>query len=540
MFVVRAAKDWFLLLTQHWKAALPAFLAAILVYLGIAAVWPKHYTASALVELNPEVNWKADLGSQRDTATAAVRQATTPADWAAIVTRLHLFPETVADGRLDWAASYLASQVSIQQTEDAKHSGVVVRIEYTNSERDAALGVSQAVADNLTRPVSLLSLGNLATAPALLPKVNAAAAPQDVSPVARQMANAPAKVIIPVRNESKRRMQSSAPAPELTRRLQAGIAEGQILQDAFNENTQTINSLRQQLAVEDKKAAAAQQAPRPAVERKGAVPKPDPQIEHLREELARSEQALAGLQQRYTDDYPDVVAAKERVRDILLDMNRVQTAYLASARTQAPMPAAKPPATPPFDPAVRNELVRRLNESQAAEEKLQEDIEHNQAEVARLRLEVALSRNASAPSVPAPEDAGSTAAAPASATSPLAQAPSPPVVPPQPSSASLSSASPPLETDLPSPAGSSSSIPVSTPMSLAESATVRTSPVIFAGRLAWMLSVALGCAAALAAALLAERRDPSIRGERMLRHELPPSTVFLGRIPRVRHETVPR
>jgi len=67
---------------------------------------------------------------------------------------------------------------------------------------------------------------------------------------------------------------------------------------------------------------------------------------------------------------------------------------------------------------------------------------------------------------------------------------------------------------------------------------VTASPFLFAGRISWLFSGLFGLLTAAFAVWLAERRDPSIRNEGMLRNELPASALFLGGIPRVRHEVV--
>jgi hypothetical protein len=86
------------------------------------------------------------------------------------------------------------------------------------------------------------------------------------------------------------------------------------------------------------------------------------------------------------------------------------------------------------------------------------------------------------------------------------------------------------------PAAGAASIPA--PFFLVRQPALATSPFFFARAFLWPLSLVLGLLAAFAAAWLAERRDPSIRNEGMLLHELPPSAVYLGGIPRIRHEVV--
>jgi hypothetical protein len=551
MFVARAAKDWFLVILQHRRVSLPAFAAGLILYVAVGTVWPKHYNGSALVELNPSMNWQADVNSQHLTATAAIRQTTTRSNWEEIVTRLHLFPETVANGRLVDAADYLASQVSIQQIEDAKHGGLVIRVGYTDSDRNAALGVTEAVAEKLTGPILTGPIPE-ATPSATVAAPVPPAAPAQKAPLnsaeqaqaeqaqidALEAQAAPPKRTLPAKHVGKGRHEKAIGEPRtsasdaaLQRQLQAGMDEGAKLQDAFNENAQTLSALHQQLEQEDRKAAAPRTVPQP--ERKAVAPRIDPQTEHLREELAHQEQALAELRQRYTDDYPDVVAARDRVHELQLDLSRLTAANARSAKVEAaaaPPPAVSTTSSAAGDDAARKEIVRRLNESQAVQDTLEHGIERNHALVVRLTSEIAARKSAGPGTASSSEDMDLPPA-----TQPTDPVTAPPVKLPD---ASPSSAEKVGDSASPLPTSNATSSGLSTPLSLAQSPTVAASPLIFAGRILWLLSIAFGALAAFAAAWLAELRDPSIRTEGMLRRELPASAAYLGGIPRVRHEVV--
>jgi hypothetical protein len=523
MFVVRAAKDWVLLIEQHKKASVPAFLTVFALYLCVGMLWPKQYTGSAQVELNPSINWQPDINNQHLTATSAIRSATSRADWAAIVERLHLYPQTVADGRLAEAADYLAAQVSIKQIEDAAHGGLIVRIDYTDPNRNVALGITQAVVDNLTRPVPPaeaelgVPLPPLSHSQAAPPMLKASTRKQRKAHASAERQNAPSEA-------------------ELAQQLQARLAEGSRLQDALGRNTIELNGLRDQLAQAERQSASTIAEPVP--QRIPAAPAVDPRLEHLREELARAQQALLELRQRYTDDYPDVVAAREHVQDLQLDITRIAAL--------APAPAAKAPANDgaaqpkPVTAAsaslvnveaAHREILRRVNETQAAQDKLRQDIDRNRAVVARLQSEMADRKTTAAnPSLPIPSNL--SAAAQAGTAAPSGDVGGLPVNPPGTVHSGMARLpeSTPLATSL---------MTSSAPLSLAQSPTVVASPQIFAGWILWFISAALATLAAFIAAWLVELRDPSIRTERRLRRELPVSAEYLGGIPRVRHEAVP-
>jgi hypothetical protein len=525
MFAVRAAKDWLLLIEQHKKTCLPAFLGGILLYLCVAMLWPKQYLGSALVELNPSINWQPDISNQHLTATAAIRRASSRADWAAIVERLHLYPQTVADGRLADAADYLASQVSIKQIEDPAHGGLIVRIDYTDPNRNLALGVTQAVVENLVKPMLLVGDGSGEPLPALS---NRQIAPPTLKTSTRQQRRSA--------HPSNAARHTAPDKAELTQQLQARAAEGSSLQDALGRNTLELNGLRDQLQREEEQMAAT--AAEPAPQRKSAAPKVDPRVEHLRGELARAQQALLELQQRYTDDYPDVVAARERVQDLQLDLSRIAALDPSPAPSPAkeeaapPQPAASSKAN---TDAAHAETLRRLSGSQATQDKLRQDIDRNRAAVTRLQSELAERNATDSPSASAanPPDLSTTAQAGA-AQSGAAE--------PAGDSSQLSPSTPGESTAMATSFTNSLSVPLSAPLSaplaLAQSPTVAASPRLFAGWILWILSVALGTLAALVAAWLAELRDPSIRTERVLRRELPSSAEYLGGIPRVRHEAI--
>ena len=580
MLVVRAAKDWFLLIAQHWRATLPCFLGGALLYIGVAAWWPKAYTVTALMEPNPSVNWQPDIAIQKATENEAILEATTPYAWLGIADRLHLSPETAADGRLADATAALASQVSIQQVDDVKRGGPLVRVSYTAPSRDRALAVTQAVADNLANP-GLAKPGlegpSIPASPSPL-RASTSASPA-ASPVKQappvgasfpQQARTPtfpagtsSDPQRPVAQKQPTPPPSQTPSAELARQLQSRVDEGTKLGAAINENAASLTSLKQQLAQLDQKAAAAPPVAKnlpPQPERKS--PAINPQIENLRQELAHNQQVLTDLQKRYTEDYPDVVAGKEKVRDLQIDISRLEAIDARTAQVvPPPQPAAQPPAR---DDSARNQVAQRLNQAQAVQDQLRQALDRNQAQQARLQSEIAseiASKTASSKSIDLPPAPLSQQ----SATPQVGQT-TLPVVPPTAAVAAPSAAPPPsrpspLTTGSPSAASASmatnrsattgpsspqlTSTPGSgnplqnAPLTLAESPTIAVSPAYLSAPLSWLLSLVFGAFAALAVAWLAERRDPSIRSERMLRQVLPNSAAILGGIPRVRHEVIP-
>jgi len=180
-----------------------------------------------------------------------------------------------------------------------------------------------------------------------------------------------------------------------------------------------------------------------------------------------------------------------------------------------------------------------LNETQAVQDKLQQALDRNSALVSRLRSESARRKavDSADASIAKGTDASDT-------TQPIIPPTAPPTAPPATASTKAPDAAgtnpvAPSPSDLPTP-GSVSTVPAfAAPMSLAQAPTVAITPVCFAAPLCWLISIAFGGLAAFLAAWLAERRDPSIRSESMLRRVLPTSAAYLGGIPRVRHEVIP-
>jgi hypothetical protein len=564
MLVVRSVKAWIYLMAQHWRITLPCFVAGALLYLGIGAAWHKDYTGLAVVELNPATDWRTGGPGQHEMVDVAVRQAAARADWAALVTRFHLYPQTVDDGKLGDAANYLASQVSVEQVDDAKRGAPVVRISYTDTDRSVVLGVTQAVADNLTKPVA-------AEAPLAQIPPSADTLATTVPPAASTIsAKVRKRVHSEVRDSAHAQKHSGLVAdPESGRQVQAVAAEGSRLQEASRQNAVTLNRLRQELQEEDRRlsTAATVAAPPPVTvlpAPKMVAPKPDPQsnpqLARLRAELASSEAALADLRKRYTDDYPDVVEAREKLHEVQLDVSRLTAVEAASNRPEARAEANAPPVAPPVattrvkNEAARNAIARQLQEAQAAQDKLQLAIGRNRALLAGLQSEMAakavgdpdrIEANPGPPSVgdarPAPMRLASSAAPVAAsglgASGLAVPGPAVPglavpdlVVPDRGRSTT--------EAGLP-PTAAAAAPAASGMLSVAEAPTITVSPIFFAAPWLWMLSVAFGASIALLATWLTELRDPSIRSEGMLRHVLPTTVAYLGGVPRIHHEVIP-
>lgn len=513
--VLRAAQDWLLLLRLHRRAALLAFAASLLLFLALAAIWPKQFRGSALLSASPDTiaiseqnGHTLSAQSQDDQVlppTVLLQQKESMVDWAGIVSTFGLYPDRVASGGLAQAARQLATQVSIRQSADTRNGEAAFRIDYQGPDRQIVLGVVDAVAETLTRAGPSASPGEKSSlaplyAPVVLPTVPVSA--QKMTREHHTLAGAG---------------KNSIAYAELNRRLQASLAEGANLQQASDQNAHSLNQLHEQLASEQAKPAKAP----PSVPQRAPE---DPQLTRLHQQLIQEQHRLVDLQARYTDQYPDVVASRDRIRDLQLDISRI-AAVDAHTVAQQPVPAVHVALR---DPQLVASLVNQVNQAETARDTLQKAMQINQDQTARLRTQLELKEAAAAKEEASSEaldadtpEQDSPASAVAGLTASQAVSNEPPAAPAQ------ASASP--SGDRLAPASS---------FFLTERPTVAATPVVFAYPLSLLLGFAFGAFAAFAAAWLAERRDPSIRNERMLRRVLPNSAVYLGGIPRIRHEVV--
>ena len=543
MIVVRAGKNLLLLIENHWRVAVFAFIAGAGAWLTVGTLWPKQYTGSALVALDlSAIEHQSpparDHGDRNLPATMAaqLRQTVAQLDWAGIISRYHPYSEIEADGGPAHAAARLASQVSIAPASEM--GADVARITYTGSDRDLVLGITNEVADGFVKPVVQVAPPAVKTvpeeplyAPVILP---------DFTPTALKPAPKATRNRARRETRSGRRHRRAAATPataivpdpaELSAALQASLADGANLRNALNHSAANLNHLKEQLNEQHMQLGPASQPSAGATTPQPAK-RPTPEEQRLSQDLAKAQRELAILRDRYTGEYPDVVAATDRVQDLLSDISRINALTPAAPKTQSQSDTGRAAIA---DLAA---LVKQINEAEAAQTRLQHAVERNENETARLKEKLATA---------SPADASVTAGADQTASPPdqlLASG----------SDATLAAAninpnSTPVSSELNSvavnPAPSSGAMTpaattdgLSSPFFLVHQPEVTTHPLIFAPRFLLPLSLVFGILAALLAAWLAEWRDPFIRSEIMLRHELPTSAVYLGGIPRIRHEVI--
>ena len=554
MMLTRAVKDWFSLLRQHSKIAAPACVLGAAAVLTAGTLWPKHYIASALIAPNLQTAPPSARGgpAQQGSMSVILRQTSDRQDWAGTVTRFQLYPGIVAQSGLSHAGAYLASQVSLQPVAAPDlGGGEAIQLSYAGEDRNLVASVMDAIADGFTRP--LPGVENSQVTPSLQTSTQASATASEEPLYAPVVLPVPLPNSNPAEKPSRRNSRTtrkqarkpgrkassssrvaarskvhtaSAPSSALLNQLRSSLVDGAKLREALEQNAAALDDLRTQ---QQKAETAPPPAPAPK-DPAATQHQPDPQLEHLRQQLAGAQRTLDALRLRYTDEYPDVVIAREKVQDIQLDISRLAVTTRATrpqaASKSATQPQPEAGRTAPVGPSIDlAAIAAQLRQAEAAETNLRDAIDRNRSETARLEAAIAAQGNANAagtsPNLQAalalaaenPADGSETGSAKA-APMPLASA------------ASAQKQDP------------STSTPSSAPFFLVQQTTVATTPFFLARKLLWPLSLVFGILAALLAAWVAERRDPSIRGEGMLRHELPPSAVYLGGIPRIRHEVV--
>ncbi len=506
MIVGRIARDWFSIVQQHGRVAALGFAGGALALLGFGTLAPKQYRGSALIALNLPSAPAGSAGQpdhQRPLA-ALLQQEAARQDWSGIASRYRPNPEVLANHGLSQAATLLASQVEITPVAAPGSGGEEVRISYGGRDRGLVSDVTEAVAEGFTKPLARTATRiaqpaqESLYAPVILPDIR----PLSSRSLRRQRGRSrPA-----ARTQAARGGQVQESAVELASKLQASLAQGKRLQEIFNQNTSALDGLQDELTEEQKGSAVpavkAAPPPRPAT----AERRTSPQEEKLKQDLAKAQLELAGLRDRYTEEFPDVVAAKQKVQDIQLDMSRIAAAtpMVAKPPPVKPQPESRQTAAPDT-----KALTQQIGDLETVQSRLQDSIERNHRETARLQLQLA------------------TAAGPGSE----AQAGSP-------TDAGLQPAIPDQAGNEPLPGPTASAGSLLSPFFLVQHASVVTQPWILATTVLWPLSLVFGILVAFVAAWIAERRDPSIRNENMLRHELPASAVYLGRIPRIRHEVI--
>lgn len=220
------------------------------------------------------------------------------ANYAAIDQRFHPYSRVASALFPEWSAGAIRSKLVIENTAAGTSTLGAIRLSLSGRNPETVLGIATALASDLARP--------LAASPASpMPAVGTAkAAVPEPFPLARFPAPAAVagtqtkSLAVPASLASQRRRGTLARrGADLKKQIQTEMDGLAVLE----EQKQRINQL-----------AKAE----PPVQ--GAVPRvaPDPNRAALKSMLNASTRQLAALRERYTEDYPDVVAARERVQQL--------------------------------------------------------------------------------------------------------------------------------------------------------------------------------------------------------------------------------
>src|SRR5271163_79327 len=251
MIAVRAGKNALLMLQNHWRVAILAFVAGAGAWLTVGTLWPKQYIGSALVALNlsaiaHQSPPALDPGDRSLPAAMAaqLQQTVAQLDWAGIIGHYHPYSEIEADGGPAHAAARLASRLSIAPASDM--GADVARITYTGSDRELVLGITNEVAGDFVK-VARPALKALPEEPLYAPVI----LPDVLPPAPRTTRNRARREARSARRHQK---EEATPVPatppdaaELSAALQASRADGAKLQDALNASTSNLDHLKEQL-----------------------------------------------------------------------------------------------------------------------------------------------------------------------------------------------------------------------------------------------------------------------------------------------------
>lgn len=416
-------------------------------------------------------------GHEQEAIDSLLRQLPSESDLTAIVTKYQLYPQAMQASGVTQADEYLLSRVSLNEIPSGDQNGIQVQLRYKSSDRNQAQEITEALTNAFVKPVS--------------GSASAVAA-------ASQGSAAPTADSVPADSQPSEQLSSPSMAADNSARIaaiQRKIDSAEKLQArmqaAQEQNEETLSNLK--LQQEKLKAQAASESlPKPV------TPASNPEVQRLQAQLTDATKKLAALKDRYTDKFPDVIAQEELVQDIQAKLGRALEAAAASSS-----PAPEKPAT--STASALAEIESQQAKARLAGARIEADLEANRMVIARLTDQLNNTKSAA-----------------------------PPVAPPHFSSLGKLTITKHVE---------SSPVPVATPSASAsfvvvQPAAVNVSPVFLDPRFLLPVSLVLGIFAALFAVIVAEWHDPSIKSEGVLRREIPSSAVYLGGVPRIRHEVI--
>jgi hypothetical protein len=251
------------------------FLLAVLLPFGMFAFWARQYSASAFVQRT-----SSSPEQPRTSALDVARSTLNDEQLAAILEHLSLYPEMVrAHGKAS-AILYMRSRMSLEPAGPGEYNVGEVRVTYLSPEKVTVIKVANALAQSLT----------------------------EVKPSAAD------SLSVDIATRIERQLEDSrSKLKQLTAR-QRKLAKGEgvlaRLRTSVQEDEKKLGELEQQRGRMRSSAAA--------------VPVPSPEAlaaKALQRQIKDAEARLTELRQRYTDQYPDVQDAQERLQELRAKLN---------------------------------------------------------------------------------------------------------------------------------------------------------------------------------------------------------------------------
>ena len=393
-------------------AALALFVTATIAGTGLH--FSHNYTASSylLGKLNTtRVAQTSPLESNNLPAVA--QQLLTDNAVSEIDQRLHPYSAVASKLFPKWTVNRLRSQLSIQSTYSGNTIGAIT-VMFRGSDRQTTVAVTSAVSDLLLRPPALQSRQEPATsAPFALPdsapaNPEATSAAPAMSP-AGQEASAPPQTKAADQPRPAPATAVEAPKPGPAANLQRDSTQARATRIQLGELWRETQDLKAEIQSEADSLAAIetekqriQQAAQTAEETSRREPATtatavaDPRRQILLARLAAYNKTLAALRERYTEDYPDVANARERVIE------------LQSEIANLPPPQVPPPPVHHEAPRTTSDVPERLAALDAREvpinaslKSMRQEVSSNQAQIAVLKQRIVEYSSAATPSDPA-------------------------------------------------------------------------------------------------------------------------------------------
>lgn len=441
-----------ILLEHHAWAAVAAWIVVSGTVLVTDMRWPKRYTASALIKLV-----SSEQSSARLNPSALKQDVLTDSELLEIGQKFRLLSIPDESSAIKERADTLRRDISVEQENDANAGQNILRLAYSGWNKTTALGVTNALAESF----------------ALYKRAKPTQAPVD------------ALQIQPAKEQAT--VASTAVTSERETQLRHKLAA--ILQNVMDQEAELQASIQKLITLEHERqnAAVARSAAAANARAQEQAKKTNTEA-LLRQQLGDATKHLADLRQRYTEEYPDVVSAKEKVQEAQERLARQQSASV---------PLVPEKQAPSLPSAAEFELQEEQIRAQQTE--LEQAINTNRAEATRLQQ--------------------------------LLSARSPEELKPQ--SANAVPLAPNAKKD-----AKTSEISWTPSFVIQRDASIEKESTIISRQTLWLLSMLPGLFAATLTIIIREHLDKSIKSEAALRNELPHSATYIGAIPRIRHEII--